>query len=69
MIDAKYRYPGSDTVAVFTHVGGVDMCGALACRAHAIVTRTATTEYLGVIDGRGRGPDIDPVTGLANAGR
>lgn len=53
-------------MAVLAVVAAVDMRWVFAGRRHAIMTGTAGAEYLRVIDGKYRGPDVGRVAVLAD---
>ena len=49
VVDADHRYPRARAMAVFTHVGGARMRGALARGIDTVVTAKAVAENVGVI--------------------
>lgn len=56
-------------MTVVAVVAALDMCRMLTGRGDAIMTRPARTEYLAVVDGERRRPDVAGVTVFANVGR
>ena len=52
------RQPGDGSVAVIAIVAAVDMRRVFANSYHTVMTRTASPNYLGVVDCKGRNPGV-----------